>query len=75
MDMNWSEPKIIAVQTILFWVAHTKYVFAEPLSFWVIVPIASVILGIIAWRCRSITPSTIAHILMNLLWSLIRVQN
>jgi membrane protease YdiL (CAAX protease family) len=68
---NWPEVRIVVVQAILFWLAHTKYLLAEPVAFWVVVPLLSMLLGIIVWRTRSITPSAIAHICINVCWSII----
>lgn len=71
-NLNLSEPKIVVWQAILFWFSYAYYMFTDPILFWVIIPIASILFGIFVWRSRSITPSTIAHILFNFLWWLIR---
>lgn len=68
---GWPDVRIVVLQAILFWLAHTKYLLAEPIAFWVIVPVLSVFLGIIVWKTRSITPSTIAHVCINVLWSIV----
>lgn len=56
---------IFAVQAVLFWLAHIYYINTYPLSFWLIVPMGAVVMGLLAWRSRSIAPSMIAHGLMN----------
>lgn len=53
------------VQGLLFWVAHFYYLTALPISFWLIVPLGSVLLGLLVWRSRSISTSMIAHGVMN----------
>ena len=63
--LGWTIPKIIVLQAILFWLFHTYYMFAYPTLFWIIIPIVSIILGIMVWRYKSITSSTIVHILFN----------
>ena len=68
--LNWSELKIIIFQAILFWLSHAYSTTIDPTFFWIIAPIAGVFLGIIVWRSKSITPSTIAHVLINVLLSL-----
>jgi len=67
-NLNWSEPKIVGLQAILFWLAHAYFMFTDPIFFWIITPIVSILLGIIVWRFRSLTISTVAHTLLNLLW-------
>lgn len=63
--LGWTTPKIIVLQAILFWLFHAYYMFVFPILFWIIIPIMSIILGIMVWRYKSITPSTIVHILFN----------
>ena len=64
-DLNWSELKIIISQAILFWLFHAFYIPSDPTFFWIVVPIISILLGIVVWRTKSITTSTIAHVLIN----------
>ncbi len=70
-SLGWPDGPILGLQTILFWLVHAQYLFTDPVGFWVIVPLLSLALGIITWRTRSLTASTIAHICMNAGWSLI----
>jgi membrane protease YdiL (CAAX protease family) len=64
--LGWNGLTIFFTQAFLFWIAHSKYIFLEnPYSFWVAVPLISLLLGLIAWRSKSLTPSTIAHVLFN----------
>jgi membrane protease YdiL (CAAX protease family) len=65
ITLGWSESKIVILQAILFWISHVYHMFTYPVLFWVIIPIISILFGIFVWKSRSITPSTIAHILFN----------
>ena len=57
---------IIILQGFLFWMAHLYY-FSEPFTFWLWLPWTSMWLGIIVWRSKSITQSTLTHFAINLL--------
>lgn len=52
---------ILLLQGVLFWLSHLYYVDQAPLSFWLIVPLAGLVFGLLAWRSRSIASSMIAH--------------
>jgi membrane protease YdiL (CAAX protease family) len=57
---------VFLTQAFLFWVAHSKYLLIEhSYSFWVAIPLASLLFGFMVWRSKSLTPSTIAHFLFN----------
>lgn len=68
---NWSDFWIVIFQVILFWFAHGDRIFTYPVDFWIIIPLGSILFSLIAWRSRSITPSSIAHILLNVLFAYI----
>ena len=53
------------VQAGLFWLGHAYAFLYGPFSFWLIVPIAGLVLGLLVWRSRSIAPGMIAHGLAN----------
>lgn len=54
------------IQAVLFWVSHHEFLsLNNPYSFWVAVPIAAVLWGLMTWRSKSLTPSTISHVLFN----------
>jgi membrane protease YdiL (CAAX protease family) len=69
--MHLSERKVFYVQSFLFWIAHINYI-ENPFSFWLYVPMMSLILGILVWRSQSIFKSTIVHYVFNLFFYLIR---
>jgi membrane protease YdiL (CAAX protease family) len=62
---GWREGWVLVVQGILFWIAHIYLIERSPVTFWVIVPLGGLVLGLLAWRSRSIGVSMIAHGLMN----------
>lgn len=64
-DLGVSETRTFFIQAFLFWIGHISYLLNSPLFFWVILPILSLMLGYLAIRSKSLTPSTIAHILYN----------
>ncbi|MEP6896626.1 MAG: CPBP family intramembrane glutamic endopeptidase [Chloroflexota bacterium] len=64
-DLGLNETKTIYVQAVLFWAKHVNYLISAPLMFWVILPILSLIYGYIAIRSKSLTSSSIVHILYN----------
>lgn len=65
-----NETVIWLIQAGLFWLGHL-YCFGEaPYSFWIIVPLGGLVLGLLAWRSRSITTSMIAHGIINSIYIL-----
>lgn len=64
-DKGWGDFKIIIIQAILFWLSHISTVLVDPSQFFIVVPILSLILGYIVMRTKSLTPSTIFHVLYN----------
>lgn len=61
-DLGWKEPAIFVTQAFLFWISHSRFILVEhaTYSFWVATPLVSLLLGFLAWRSKSLTPSTIA---------------
>lgn len=62
---QWKAPPILFLQTLLFTVAHVYFANQYPLTFWVLIPIAALLFGILIWRARSIAPAILAHGLVN----------
>jgi hypothetical protein len=65
-ELGWSEFVIIIVQAWLFWLFHIYYMFSNPILFWLEIPLLNILLGILVRKYKSITPSSVAHILFNL---------
>jgi membrane protease YdiL (CAAX protease family) len=52
-------------QAVLFMSAHLYFKDALPFNFWVVVPAAGLLLGLLAWRSRSIAAGMLAHAAYN----------
>jgi membrane protease YdiL (CAAX protease family) len=65
-NINLSERKTFYIQAILFSVSHTNYL-SSPVTFWLVGPMLSLLLGVIVWRLKSLTPSIVVHFLYNFL--------
>src|SRR6266498_588434 len=62
---GWKEGWIWLAQAAVFMSAHLYFRDALPFEFWVVVPLAGLILGILAWRSRSVAPGMMAHAAYN----------
>jgi hypothetical protein len=62
LKLGWRDSRILFFQAALFSLAHIYYFFQGlPVSFWLIVPLDSVILGLLVWRSRTIAASMAFH--------------
>ncbi len=66
-NLRWPSQMIVVTQGFLFWISHINNMIADPIFFWVLVPISSLLYGEIVKRSKSITASFIAHMLINFL--------
>ncbi len=73
-NLKWTEIKIFFATACLFWISHLNYILSNPFNFWVFIPLVRLLLGYMVVRSRSITPSTVAHVLINLLYGLVIVS-
>ena len=64
---GWKNVWIWLFQAGLFSLGHIFYITKYPISFWVIVPIASLILGALVWRSKTISTSMATHAIVNTL--------
>jgi membrane protease YdiL (CAAX protease family) len=62
---GWKEIWICFVQAAIFMSAHLYFKDALPFEFWVVVPLAGLILSLLAWRSGSIDPGMLAHAAFN----------
>jgi len=69
--LGWKDIKILFFQAALFTFAHIYALTGFPISFWIIVPVVSLILGLLVWRSRTITSSMAAHGMINATGSII----
>lgn len=65
-ELGLTNSIIILVQALIFWLFHIYYIFSNPILFWLLLPTASILMGILVSRYKSITPSSILHTLFNL---------
>jgi len=72
-ESGLSETKVFLFSSILFWISHVSYLLVDPFAFWFTVPITSIVLGLMVWRSKSITPGIVTHILINILLGLIEL--
>jgi hypothetical protein len=66
-DRGWKDGRVFLLQTLLFWGAHFYRATDQPIQFYVLIPVYTLLFGWLAWRSRSITGSMIAHALCNAL--------
>lgn len=64
-QLNWRESWIWLVQAALFTSAHIYFANQFPLTFWVFIPAAGLLFGLLTWKSRSIAPAILAHALIN----------
>jgi len=64
---GWKPVWIWLFQAGLFMLAHIYYFSTYPISFWLIVPTAGLVLGALVWRSNTISSSLAAHATMNAL--------
>jgi len=64
-ERGWREERIWLFQALLFTLGHIYYLGTANLSLFVIVPLGALILGLAAWRSRSIGTSMLIHGISN----------
>lgn len=64
-QLHWKDCWIWLFQAALFWLGHIYYLGVANMSFWIIVPLGALILGLVVWRSKSIGTSMIVHGLFN----------
>jgi len=69
-DLKWGDTRIFLFTSFLFWISHINYLLDNPFNFWIFIPAVSLLLGYIVLRSKSITPSILAHVFINLLYGL-----
>jgi membrane protease YdiL (CAAX protease family) len=62
---NWHNGSILIVQAILFTGAHAYFAKQYPFEFWIFIPAAAILFGILTMRSRSIAPAILAHAMIN----------
>lgn len=67
VQARWREKWVWLFQAFLFVLGHLFYLSDNPIYFWIIVPVASLILGGLVWRSKTISSSMAAHATLNAL--------
>jgi hypothetical protein len=71
-SLGLNEPAAFSAQAFLFWIAHHRtLLLGQQYFFWVAAPCMAILLGLLAWRSKSLTPSTIGHFLFNFIGQLL----
>ncbi len=61
LKLGWKNIWILLFQAGLFMLAHIYYLTSHPISFFLIVPIGGLVMGLTAWKSKSISTSIIVH--------------
>ncbi len=64
-DLKWKEGRILIFQAALFTSAHVYFAVRSPFMFWVFIPCAALLFGLLTIRSRSIAPAILAHGMIN----------
>jgi membrane protease YdiL (CAAX protease family) len=64
---GWKDVWIWIFQAALFMLSHIYYLGKYPISFFIVVPVAALILGLVAWKSRTISASMATHGAVNAL--------
>ena len=64
-SLGLSDQAAFSIQAILFWISHHATSLTNPYFFWVALPVDAILLGLMTWRSKSLTPSTLSHFLFN----------
>lgn len=62
---HWNDCWIWLFQALLFWLGHIYFLGVNNYSFFIIIPMGALILGLVAWRSKSIAASMTVHGLFN----------
>ena len=63
-NLGLKENYVWIIQAILFWIAHINYI-DKPFTFYFTVPLMGLVLGLLAWKSRSISTSMLTHAIYN----------
>jgi membrane protease YdiL (CAAX protease family) len=67
------EYQVVFTQAFFFWLVHFYY-YPHLIFFWIFVPVASVLFGVITYKSRSLLPSFIVHYFFNFVSTLLSVS-
>lgn len=67
-SLGFSERSAFYITAICFWISHYRFLALSTLYvFWISIPILALLLGLMILHSKSLTPSTISHLLFNFL--------
>ena len=70
--LGLSEQIAFYTTAFFYWISHHRLIaLSSPYVFWVSLPIQAILLGLMTWRSKSLTPSTISHFLFNFISQLL----
>lgn len=72
ISLGWKERTAIWVQGVVFWITHIERI-TTPLSFFVFIPILTLILSKLRQRSNQVFPSIIAHVIINLVSAMLNL--
>jgi len=64
-ELKWRENLIWLFQAALFTSAHIYVARQFPVIFWIFIPVAGLLFGLLSWRSRSIAAGMLAHGVVN----------
>lgn len=67
LKVRWKESHIWLFQAFLFVIGHLFHLPKYPVSFWLMVPVCSLVLGALVWRSKSLSSSMACHAVCNAL--------
>jgi membrane protease YdiL (CAAX protease family) len=62
---GWKENRILLVQAVLFWFVHLGYIKMYPITFFITIPIITIIFSLLTRYSKQVFPSMIAHTIIN----------
>lgn len=72
-NLGFKEFASFILSSLLFWIAHYRYLLqGNGYSFWFALPLVAFLFGFLAWRTKSLTPSTAGHFLFNFTVAMLR---
>ena len=64
--VGWKEDKVFWFQAVLFWISHISRI-EYPVSFFITIPISTIVFSILVRYSKQLFPSIIAHTVLNTL--------
>ncbi len=62
--IHWQEKSILLLQALLFWLIHIN-LLNHPYSFWMTIPVSTMVLSILVYYSHSVITSIVSHTILN----------